>query len=90
MDRNEVKSIVIDILVDVFSGKGIDTANAENLDLIIDLGMDSILFMTLLIEIEQKFDITIPDEKINMNNFRTIENLVCTVRDIMYSTEREE
>lgn len=40
-----------------------------------DLPVDSISYITLLVEIEEKYDICIPDEFLNMNCFRNIESI---------------
>lgn len=45
-------------------------------DFINDLGMDSIMFITLVVEIETRFDITIPDHLLSMEHFNTIDAAV--------------
>ena len=76
MENIEVKEQVIKIILKLFDGYGIEPESVANVDLISDLGMDSIQFISLVVEIEQYFHITIPDEKLSMENFRTVEAIV--------------
>ncbi len=60
--NNTIKERVIDILNKLFSDSGIDRDVFEYIDLIDDLGMDSISFVSLMIELETEFKIQIPDD----------------------------
>ncbi len=53
---------------------------ATNLE--IDLGYDSISFIKLIIEIEEKFEIQFPDEYLDyeiVSNFQSLEEVVKTI-----------
>ena len=41
-----------------------------------DLGMDSITFISIIVEIEDMFGITIPDEMLLIENFRNVDEIV--------------
>lgn len=47
----------------------------DSWDLTEDLGMDSITFITLIVEIEEYFGIILPDETILMENFKTVADV---------------
>lgn len=76
MDNIEIKEYVNKIILKLFDGYGIESESIANVDLISDLGMDSIQFISLVVEIEQYFHITIPDETLSMENFRTVVAIV--------------
>ena len=81
-DTTKIKERIIDILDKLFSDEGIDKNMLEDVDLIEDLGMDSILFVSLLIELETEFGIRIPDEWMTLNKFQNyyqISNVVETL-----------
>ena len=50
--------------------------NVEYIDLIEDFGMDSITFITLIVEIEECYAITLPDDSILMENFRKTSEII--------------
>ena len=52
----------------------------EYVDLIDDLGMDSMIFLSVIIELETTFDIIIPDDLLLMENFREIDTIVDIVK----------
>ena len=54
MERNDIKEKIIDILDRLFSDAGVDRDILEYVDLIDDLGMDSINFISLIIELRLK------------------------------------
>ena len=81
-DTTKIKERIIDILDKLFSDVGIDKNMLEFVDLIDDLGMDSIFFVSLKIELETEFGIRIPDEWMMLNkfqNFYLISNVVETL-----------
>ena len=67
----EIKNRIITILSRLFAESGVDTDILEYVDLVDDLGMDSINFISLIIELEAEFDIQMPDEWLLMEKFRT-------------------
>ena len=68
-----IKNELIRLVSELFQDKGIDPDLIEYVDLIDDLGMDSMLFLSVVIELETAFDIIIPDDLLLMGNFSTID-----------------
>lgn len=58
-----------------FNNNGFNIDIIEFVDLIDDLGMDFVTFIMMIINIEERFDIIIPDYVLEMNNFRTIHSI---------------
>ena len=77
--NGEIKEKIIGILTSLFSDSGVDTDILEYVDLIDDLGMDSINFVSLIIELEATFDVQIPDEWLLMEKFRTFSQIYSAV-----------
>jgi len=78
MTRYEIKIELIQLISELFTEQGIDTGVLECVDLFDDMGMDSITFISIIVEIEAKFNITVPDDMLLMENFRNIDD-ICTV-----------
>jgi acyl carrier protein len=76
MTAEGIKTEVVQLVSELFSNKGYDTDIIEYVDLIDDLGMDSITFISIVVEIEAKFSIIVPDNMLLMENFRKIEDIV--------------
>lgn len=74
-----VKNKIIDIIAALFSKSGIDTDIFEFVDFIDDLGMDSVAFVSLVIDFETVFNITIPDDLLLLENFRNYEKTLSTL-----------
>ena len=72
----KIKFEVINIIKAIFENVGIDTCFVEVGDLVEDLGMDSLLFISIVVDIETKFNIEIPAEKLFINNFKTVDSIV--------------
>ena len=53
----------------------------EYIDLIDDLAMDSITFISFIIEIEAYFGIEIPNDLLMMENFKYVEDVVLIVKN---------
>lgn len=76
MKRDEIKEKLIALCFDIFRNSEVKTDLIEYVDFSDDLGMDSIMFITLVVEIEASFAIIIPDDKLLMENFRNIRNVI--------------
>jgi len=74
-DEKIVKEIV-ELVSTVFVGSNENTFVDENTNLIDDLGMDSITFISLIVELESRFNIVIPDHYLIADNFNSIINIV--------------
>ena len=79
MSREEIKEKLIVLCAEIFQGSGIDRDMIKHVDFIDDLGMDSLTFITLILEIETCFNITVPDEKLLMENFKRIDNIILII-----------
>ena len=75
-----IKNELIKLVSELFQDKGIDPGLIEYVDLIDDLGMDSMLFLSVIIELETTFGIVIPDDLLLMENFREIDTIVDIVK----------
>ena len=76
MNRDEIKLKLIDMIQTLFPDTGVDKDVLEYVDLIDDLGMDSIMFISIVIEIEDLFDFTVPDDMLLMENFKNIDGII--------------
>lgn len=81
MDKNEIKSKLIDMLSMLFPDSGVDKDVLEYADLIDDLGMDSITFISIVVEIEDIFEITVSDDLLLTENFRNVDSIIQIVED---------
>lgn len=76
MKKCEIKAKLIDMLDNLFLNPYLQPNILEHVDLIDDLGMDSLSFISIVIETESTFDITIPEEMLLMENFRTVDRII--------------
>lgn len=91
MNRDEIKIKLISLCSEVFRNSGVDTDLIEYTDFADDLGMDSITFITLVVEIEACFGITVPDDMLLMDNFKNVDDAVQIVAEqLAVSTEETE
>lgn len=49
-------------------------------------GIDSFSTVEIILFIERKFGVTIPDEKLVPENFKTLQSLAATVQELMHDT----
>ena len=78
-----IKNELIRLVSELFQDKGIDPDLIEYVDLIDDLGMDSMLFLSVVIELETAFDIIIPDDLLLMGNFSPIDKICSLVLQLI-------
>lgn len=83
MSREEIKEKLITLCAEIFQDSGVDTDLLEYVDFEDDLGMDSLTFITLLVEVEAAFEITIPDDLLLMDNFKNLGDVIQIVVDQM-------
>ena len=81
MTRDDIKVAVIELLEELFAEANFDANILEYIDLIDDAGMDSISFISLIVEIESKFDIIVPDDKLLMDNFKNVDDIIVVVEN---------
>lgn len=75
MTRTNVRKQIIQLLANNFIF--IDCDNEQDVDLALYI-IDSIQFMSFLVELERTFSIRIPDELVNFDNLRFL-NQICTI-----------
>lgn len=93
MDRNEIKEKIIRMLPTLFPDAGVNLNFFEYVDLIDDLGMDSITFISIMVEIEDLFGLTVPDDMLLMENFRNVDSIIQVIERSVKAgspNEREE
>lgn len=78
------------MLNNLFSNSGVNTDILEYVDLVGDLGMDSMTFISIVIEIEATFDIIVPDAMLLMENFRNVDGILDIVENAMNTDESPE
>lgn len=83
MNCEEIKEKMVALCADVFKASEVDSDIIEYADFIEDLGMDSITFITLIVEVESCFDITVPDDLLLMDNFKSVACVIGIVSDLM-------
>lgn len=54
----------------------------DKIDLIDDIAMDSLTFISFLIDIEDQFNVVIPDNLLTIDNFRNVDMIVKTLKEI--------
>lgn len=73
----EIKKEIIDAFNNV--GISVDVSTNENLS---DVIGDSLMFVSLIVEVEDRLGIEIPSEYLNIDNFSTIESFVSVIEKI--------
>lgn len=89
MDNVRIGDKIIDILDGLFSEAGVDKDILEYVDLVDDLGMDSINFISLIIELETTFEILIPDDWLIIDRFRNYSLVDSAVLELLTQKETE-
>lgn len=82
MDRKEIETKLADMLLKLFPDSGVDADIIRYVDLVDDLGMDSLTFVSIIIEIESTFDITVPDDMLVMDYFKSFEAIIDSIEKI--------
>lgn len=83
MNINSIKTELIALLSELFQDKGIDIDLLEYVDLIDDLGMDSLTFISIVVEIESRFQIVVPDDMLMLDGFRTLDDILTVITTVM-------
>jgi acyl carrier protein len=77
------ESIIAEIKIYVeknILAEGIEIGAATNLK---EVGIDSFSTVEIILFIERRFGVTIPDEKLVPDNFKTLQALAATVLELM-------
>lgn len=89
MNSDEIKNKLIDMIQTLFPDSGVDKDILPYVDLIDDLGMDSITFISIVVEVEGIFNIIVPDDLLEMDNFHHLDDIVKIVESQMNTSEIE-
>lgn len=89
MNQQDVREKLIELFRSTFYEFDMDHELLVHIDLIDDLGMDSILFVSLIVEIEFLFGITIPDDMLEQDNFNTLGKIESFVFDLIKNKDDE-
>ncbi len=88
MNRELIKNDLVKLFCNLFESYNLDKDLIEYIDLKDDLGMDSITFVSFVVEIEAHFNIVISDELLLVENFRNIDNItdiiIREMKDVNY------
>lgn len=87
MNSDEIKNKLIDMIQNLFSDSGVDKDILPYVDLIDDLGMDSITFISIVVEVEELFGITVPDDMLLMENFKDIDGIIQIIENSKNAVE---
>ncbi len=90
MDTVEIKNKIINVLNELFSEAGVDKDILEYVDLVDDLGMDSINFVSIIIELETLFDVQIPDDWMLIERFRSYSLIYSAIVKLLIQKETED
>ena len=71
-----IKEKVIGIIAELFAQENVDRDLLEYVNLVDDLGMDSLTFISIVVEVESVFGIEVPDEVLLMEEWQTVEKIV--------------
>ena len=83
MSVNEIYDKLVEILNDQFSESEISESVIRHIDFIDDEGMESIEFISLIIRIEDVFNVTIPDEWLEMDRFRKFDYIEESIKKLI-------
>jgi acyl carrier protein len=86
LDRSQAKSLVFDALATVIRGLKVEALD-ERQELYADLGMDSLAFVQLLVELEGRLNIQLVDEELMTIELVNVADLIDQVERISLSAE---
>lgn len=90
MDVENIKLQIVDIIANLFDNQALDLAVLPFVDLIDDLGMDSITFISIVVEVEACFDIVVPDDMLMLEKFRCVDDIAIIVEKELFQKEQGE
>lgn len=81
MEKQQINDLLLIVFSKVFFNIHLYLEKISSIDLVNELGMDSVTFISLIIEIESQFHITISDDYLLFDNFRNYNRIL----DIIYN-----
>ena len=79
MKTDTIKQEVIELISELFKDKGFDVDILEHVNLIDGLEMDSITFISIVVEVEAHFNIEVPDDMLLFENFKCVDDIVSVI-----------
>ncbi len=78
MNEKYIRKLIVDIIIEEFGEdiKEIDVELITHMDLIEDLGMTSVVFISIVVRIEEALNIIVPDEMLLLNNFKNVNSII--------------
>ena len=86
LDRNQAKRLVFEALAAVIRGLKVDAVD-EQQELYADLGMDSLAFVQLLVELEGRLNVDLVDEDLMTIELVNVSDLIDVVERISRAAE---
>ena len=80
MNDTDIKDKISEILSVLFKGEGVESDAFGQYNLIAELGLNSIRFMLLVVELEKYYNFVIEDDFLSMENFQYLDDIVKIVR----------
>jgi acyl carrier protein len=87
LDESQAKSLVFDVLTAVIPGQKAGALD-ERQELYADLGIDSLRFAQLLVELEGRLNVELADEDLMTIEFVTVADVIGLVEHILLSPEK--
>jgi acyl carrier protein len=87
LDRSQAKSVVFEALITVIPGLKAEAVD-ERKELYADLGMDSLAFAQLLVELEVRLNVHLVDEDLLTIELVNVADLIDLVERISLSAEK--
>lgn len=78
--KDVTKEEILDIINDAIEGDAIDPEQLD--DDLSELGMDSIKFIQIIVEIEEVFECEIPDSKLLITELNTIQKIFDVLQEL--------
>ena len=75
MEKLKIKNYIREIISELLEMY----ENFDENENLVELGMESVKFVELILQIEEHFNIQIPDEKLNFVDMNTLKNIVAVV-----------
>ena len=90
MTPENIKAELVTLISTLFKEKGFEAELIELIDLIDDVGMDSITFVSMVVEVEAHFGIEVPDDYLMMDYFKTVDSIVKIIEDELSKNTKPE
>ena len=83
MNREDIKTELVPLVYELFKDQGFEIDNIETADFVDDIGMDSIMFISMVIKIESQFGINVPSDLLLIENFMNIDGIITNIISVI-------